>query len=439
MSEEQKQAQEKSWLLKQTQVNYTSLSGSKGKACASCRWFNPYGDWRDDTNIATCHLVENWPEAILATGLCDRHEAVEPEPLIQDPLPVIIVEAETEKAIEQALQKPSVLKRFWAALKSARSTSPVNAQFKALGNGYWVGWYSNNFEDRETEIIAAEAHDKFISRLNAGIMPMPELWFWHIPGTKHGKAIWVDRIGHMVVSIGRFDDTPFGKLMQEHYEATNAVYAMSHGFTADKSRHFRDGVWYDINTFEESPLAPEAAANVWTLFSEVKSMASEQALAALKTILKQGMGDEAGDAEYGKILSATEVMNKEVAALGVRYKDFTDPAKVNQPTPDAAALEAFSKNAAPLLLDLTKDLGQAVTVATAQAAEIDTLKKGRDEDRKVIDGLKAQLDKLTAQIGLTPRRASQSPDTALTPDIADQLKERNAEVDDFWADMKVTK
>lgn len=441
------ETQEKTWKLRQEEVNYTPLSAQRGKACATCRWFNPYGDWRDDSNIATCHLVSDWPDTILATGLCDRHEIVEPEVLEPDPLPVVIVElgtdekalgaSETEKAVERVLMKPGILKRFWEMLPGMRKAARPQAQFKSLGSGWWVGWYSNNFEDREAEIIAGEAHDKFIARLNAGIMPMPELWFWHIPGTKHGKAAWVDRIGHMVVSLGRFDDTPLGRLMETHYEAADATYAMSHGFTADKSRHFRDGVWYDINTFEMSTLAPEAAANVWTLFSEVKSMASEQALAALKDILVKGLGQEAGDAEYDKILSATEAMNKEVAALGVRYKDFSDPAKVE--APDTAALEAFSKNAAPLLIDLTKDMADAVNTQTALSAEIDALKKGREADLLVIAALKTQVEALQAAASLTPRRASAAAETALAGEIVQELNKRAAEIDDYWGDMQVKK
>lgn len=426
--------------ISQDEAGYVSLSATKGQACANCRFY------QYDQGFSTCLLIDNHPDPIINTGWCKRWEGEPEEPELPavEPTPVVIVGEvdmgyDLDKSVEKALQKPSVIQRFWDALpKLLRSARPT-AQFKAIGNGFWVGWYSNNFEDRDEEIVAAEGHDKFIRRLKAGIMPMPELRFWHIPGSGHGKALWVDRIDHMMVAVGRYDDTPLGHLMEKHYETTDRAYGMSQGFTATKSKHFKNGVWYDLNTFEISTLPPEKAANVMTLFSEVKSMASQESLALLKDILVKGLGQESGEAEFQNVLSVTETMNKEAEKLGVRYKDFTDPAKVDAPASEAVALEALSKNVAPLLVDLTKDLADTVHVATAQATEIDALKKGRDDDRKIMDGLKTQVELLTAQMGLTPRRASQSGDTALAQEVADKLKERAGEVDDFWADLKVTK
>lgn len=417
--------------LSQAESGYIPLSLTGGQACSNCRWFLASGE-----HGAECYLVDGYPEPIVSNGWCNRWEAA-PELSEPEPTPVIVVgEVEYEGEMDKAISEPGILRKAIDAIVNILKPAKAQTQFKSLGGGYWIAWYSNNLEDREKEIIAAEAHDKFISRVKAGIMPYPELWFWHIPGTAHGKAIWLDRIGHMTVALGRFSETPLGGVMKAHYENGAPVYAMSHGFTADKNNSLKNGVWYDINTFEISPLSPDAAANVFTLFSEVKTMASEQALAALKTLLTKGLGEADGDKAYQEILNTTETMNKEAAALGTRYKDFTDPAKAADATDPAKAIEEVSKSIAPYLLELTQAQADSVKVQTAQAAEIDAIKKAYEGK---VTALESTVARLQAELSLTPQRASESKDTQLAKAAADALNDRAGNYDDFWADLKVVK
>lgn len=51
----------------QAEVNYVPLSAVDGKACANCRWFT-----KDESGY--CHVVENYPQEIVPTGWCQRHE-----------------------------------------------------------------------------------------------------------------------------------------------------------------------------------------------------------------------------------------------------------------------------------------------------------------------------------------------------------------------------
>lgn len=417
--------------ISQIEAAYTPLSAISGQACANCRFYQT-----DPNGFTACVLIANGPETILATGYCNRWEAMPEMPMFEEtPLPVIVVgEVEYEGEMDKAISEPGILRKAIDAIVNILKPAKAQTQFKSLGGGYWIAWYSNNLEDREKEIIAAEAHDKFISRVKAGIMPYPELWFWHIPGTAHGKAIWLDRIGHMTVALGRFSETPLGGVMKAHYENNAPMYAMSHGFTADKNNALKNGVWYDINTFEISPLSPDAAANVFTLFSEVKTMASEQALAALKTLLTKGLGEADGDKAYQDILSTTETMNKEAAALGTRYKDFTDPAKAEAPDP-AKAIEEVSKSIAPYLLELMQAQADSVKVQTAQAAEIDSLKKAYEGK---VSALESTVARLQAELSLTPQRASESKDTQLAKAAAAvALSQREGVYNPFWADLGV--
>jgi hypothetical protein len=99
----QQEAKAFTGLLDQKQVNYLPLSPEPGvKACANCRWFKA-ASW--DNDPPECHLVRNYPEPILATGLSDRWESSIPPPTpdISNPLPVMIVPMEDLATEEMAL------------------------------------------------------------------------------------------------------------------------------------------------------------------------------------------------------------------------------------------------------------------------------------------------------------------------------------------------
>src|SRR5690349_13068197 len=82
--------EQKSIRLTQAEVNYVPLSQTPDKACASCRWFNANGEYG-----AYCHLIDNWPVDVMATGLCDRHELL---PQLETPTPA------SESAVEAAVE-----------------------------------------------------------------------------------------------------------------------------------------------------------------------------------------------------------------------------------------------------------------------------------------------------------------------------------------------
>lgn len=444
--------QEKAWKITQDEAEYTPLSTMRGRACATCRWFNPYGDWHEDSPpIASCHLVDSYPEPILATGLSNRWEAKpQPEEPEVDPIPVVIVEpsiADEDSGMMRAFDegdrliaeliadvdnKPGVFERILTRIKSAIFGAPQESAFKSLGNGLWIAWYSNNAEDREGEILAESAHDSYVRRLQSGIVPMPVLEFWHIPGSEHGKALWVDRIGHSMLAVGVYDDTPFAKAMQAHYEQDNPHYGMSHGFTSDKRKFFKDGVWWDYNTHEISTLPVWAAANVLTLF-EGQPMASVQSLAALQSILESRMGSkEAAKTEMQRIEAQAKNRDKTITELG-RYKDYTETPTDESPADTERADEA-EKMFGELVLELMEAQGNAVQIM----AGMDTRIKGLETQLTARDTLIAALQ---SQLQLQPRASvaaqTQITDTAIEAQLKQNLP--GEEFDPFWVDMKVKK
>lgn len=56
------------------------------------------------------------------------------------------------------------------------------------GSYRWFAVHTNNFQDRDEDILSKDAHLLFVKALDEGLADYPELWHWHIPGTAWGKA-----------------------------------------------------------------------------------------------------------------------------------------------------------------------------------------------------------------------------------------------------------
>ena len=100
---------------------------------------------------------------------------------------------------------------------------------KSFGN-FWAGVVSNNFQDRQREIIKADAHRDFVAAFNNGNWPAPELWFNHIPFA-YGitKGLYFDDNTGMLVAHGiiREDDSRIQKAF-DAIMSTLVLPGMSH-------------------------------------------------------------------------------------------------------------------------------------------------------------------------------------------------------------------
>jgi hypothetical protein len=77
---------------------------------------------------------------------------------------------------------------------------------QADGRMRWYARYSNNFKDRDGEIITEAAHKEYIDWAASGGV-YPELWLWHTPGTRFGQADWLDYASGFTHASGLVDDT----------------------------------------------------------------------------------------------------------------------------------------------------------------------------------------------------------------------------------------
>ena len=71
-------------------------------------------------------------------------------------------------------------------------------------NWRWMTVYSNKFRDsdRVPEIISEKSHITFERLVDDGIVPPPDLWLWHVPGTMWGKSDMVTYSDGFSVAFG---------------------------------------------------------------------------------------------------------------------------------------------------------------------------------------------------------------------------------------------
>lgn len=312
----------------------------------------------------------------------------------------------------------------------------AGAGFKALGDK-WFAWWSNNLEDHEGEFFSAKAIDEYVMRVDAGVVPMPELWLWHTPGTRHGVAEWVGRIGHFAVAAGSFDETPAGQAAKAHYARNSGDYGMSHGFYYETDQK-SDNTYHQFNTFEISVLPREKAANPYTAFEEVFDMEmSDEKRSWLVGVLGS---EELTDT----LINATEAKSKAMDDLALAYKDLVqmdEPAPIeaakedmpmegDQPPTDAAPAPAGDMG--EFVTSITEDVAALANAVNSLIGKLDAVQaqgaaeKARNEQAEA--ELRAEVKALREAVDLRPRSATTDAATeveksALTEAIKAQIEE----------------
>ena len=173
-----------------------------------------------------------------------------------------------------------VVSKVRAALGMDQGMLPVEKQAQTNsfmvwkeGERYrWLAVYSNKYRDEDTppEILSAEAHKTFVKEVDAGLHPYPELWHYHVPGTRWGQADWLafdDATGFSLAS---------GYVEPGHEAEANTIIglketlAVSHGLDAQERDPEDKTIITRYVSHEISELPVEAAANKLTAFSLVQ-------------------------------------------------------------------------------------------------------------------------------------------------------------------------
>lgn len=339
----------------------------------------------------------------------------------------------------------NVFNRVWQRLANALNPQPDSAfavQKDLNGQWRWIATFSNNFKDRDGEIISEKAWDGYLERIELGLVPMPELWVGHVDGTKHGKADMVFGTGSFVTAVGSFDDTPEAKHAIEYYRKEAAKIQLSHGFTFP-SWGLKDGIYEVVNTFEISTLpAPLMASNPFTEF-EVNAM--KQISPETKVALSRVFGAEKTDA----LIQSRETQSEEIKAAGIAFKDFAEvvevPAVVVESEAETETAPADdNKPVAELLSALIEDMGALLAVQAEQGKALKAIHETRVAEKAAqatkegtleaqIIALKGELASLRKELSLTPVRASESASTVIPAEkAADILGEPATDIDKFF-------
>lgn len=425
------QAEKMMGILDQDEANYTPVSTVKGKACSSCLW------WRENH----CHIVVGYPEPIAPNGYCDRHEIATPlNPNSQPAIPVSIVEPEMQMGAmsleaTKTVDEDGLFARLWERIKETiapKSEGAFVVQKDLNGEWRWRATFTNNFKDREGEIISEKALDGYLKRVEMGIVPTPELWIGHVEGTKQGVADLVFGLGNFVTAVGHFDSPEMGDAAAKFARKYPNV-PLSHGFTFPKWA-FKEGVYDVVNVFEISLLPPPlVASNPFTEF-EVKTMEKELS-PKTEAALALYFGKDKAQELKTNLLARSE----ETKEAGHAFKDF---AEVTEQPAEAAAEETPAVSPAPAVAELLTQIleGQAELerLLGASGKAYTALKAQAESDKATADArvkaLETTVEKVQAELKLTPRAASAASETKLSDAEAAAVKQEqaNSELDPFW-------
>lgn len=402
----------------QTAVNYSPISSNPAQeACSGCIFYEPSDyDWGP-----SCAIVQDWPAPIVPNGLCDRFELT-PAPPAPTPMEVVIVDkaleptdpadplvkreetSELRKAFDFLLDQTKALLHLKAA-----GVNELEVGFKLLENNRWLGVFSNNFIDREAEIFTHKSQDEYVDRVMSGQRDMPELWFYHIPGTKHGKADWVGRVGHFLVATGDFDESPLAEAMKSYYRDAGPV-GMSFGYEYPPSMKI-NGVYHYFDAIEVTTLPPEAAANPYTYFEGSKMMDVTQAQrdAFMKAVKDPVLG--------ANVLNGLTQFGNQLDAMGTASKmNSTPPTSTPPAAPTASPGEDVeARKALNVIFGGQKAMTDALQTMTVTlgAMSADTKAFQEDVTKKLAD-LKGLLDQHEAILS-GASRASKAASTVVPP------------------------
>ena len=300
----------------------------------------------------------------------------------------------------------STKERLWNLIFARKKKEAPSNPFMVWkeGDSYrWLAVYSNKFRDDDNppEILADAAHKDFVEAVDKGEWPMPELWLWHVKGTRSGAADYVayDDSGFAIAS-GTMDNAEIASRLAERDD----LYT-SHGMPMAEIR--RDEADTSIitryRTKEISPLPRWAAANKHgTGFSILLNKEAEMAIPEKKRpFLTEVMGEQAVE----DLEQQLEGKAKELEAEGIEFKetqvDETVKEEVVEAAPDAP-VEAPQYVTHDELTDVfSGHIKPLVDAVAGLLAQVESLGKELKEQAEVVKGLQAsdeeKIEKTMAQ------------------------------------------
>ena len=281
------------------------------------------------------------------------------------------------------------------------SVEPRSSSFTltkdAKGSLRWFGFVSGNFKDRDKEVFPADVHQEYVDHLDS-TKQYPELWVWHTPQTRLGKADWAAFESGFLLMSGTIDA---GKEATAEKIAAMPDQGMSHGF---KFAYREPGVIGHYRTYEVSVLPLAHAAFPWT---KIEIQTKETTMKPEKrAYLESVLGRE----KVEEIVSQADALQKALKAAGVDWKEFDPPAPEPAPAPNQEVkatdlMEAFKATdefkaiaAIPALLEkMTKEQSDVTAIFDA------SIKALQEENKELKEQVSQKQDDVLR--GLLTRRA----------------------------------
>jgi len=269
----------------------------------------------------------------------------------------------------------------------------------------WVGIWSNAYKDDEDEVFPLEAHKEFIGWCDKS-GHMPELWVWHMPGSRMGIADMLDIHEGFTVATGTFD-----KGMESAAEKFTPDDRMSHGFLyriADKA----SGKYPIYRTYELSVLPGARAGNKLTGFAPLREALTMDA--TKEKYAREKLGDTFVDNMKANLEGARKELETKGVAMSIKEiadSIVADGAKHDAAAPAPAQAAAAASSAAPPNTD-------AATAAAAAGTQA-SLSAPPPESAPEAGGDKAMADTFVAALGAKLTEAV----SLATKDITDGIAE----------------
>lgn len=312
--------------------------------------------------------------------------------------------------LKAELSKADELKEkfsFGAIVKNVLNLSEKKEEPETASNSFmvwkegdryhWLAVWTNKYrdDDRPSEILASEAHREFIKAVYSGEEPFPELWHFHVRGTRWGQSEWLhydEETGFMLaaglVDIGKENEA-------EAIAALDIPIGVSHGMPAKSIVRDRDdhSIITRYVTREISDLPADRAANKLTAFQVLKEAVMaipEEKRSYLRVV---GLKDDKIDAIEDSLKAAANKAEE----LGLESKE-------SEETPEEGEAQAVAENsdepveAADASPVTREEIAEGIGEAVAPVAEaVSKLAELFEAQQKQLSDLVAQDDEKIAK------------------------------------------
>jgi hypothetical protein len=322
------------------------------------------------------------------------------------------IQADLEKGVDERAREALPL-----VLKAARdfeigASSPVWVRKDATGNWRAVLWPSNNFIDRDGDIISDAAHREYVEWVNKNMDAAPVFATWHTAGT--ARTHQVDFVGYengFVIESCPLTESEAAALlkMQEQIDVGLSIGAF--GWRDPKD----ENVVLKYRKFENSDLPLEKASNPFTEFQVLTKEADVDTLKYLTGIL----GDENLAQNF---IKKAGLKQAELRKVGLTEKaqdeePVTEPETTSEPVVAAEPKVELSDIVAQVAKEFgMEDLSEQFALLKEKADKVDALELvvkelAKSKDEQLAEMIAPPAAKKFAW--MNKARASQSKETEL--------------------------